>query len=159
MESSISIDSMPLLISFRAHAEDITDIQLIGKQIVTCSTDCTVRMFTKKGEFIGVFGQQKLWDIYNLNLEAADIPADIMHMEEVPKNILPNLGANLYELAKKNMIGKSEAENFILESWFSKSIYAKERFINRPRKICSKAHTSIYHELTEISTVSLPRII
>ena len=163
LESSVHIDTMPRITSFKAHTEDITDMLLVDKHIVTSSTDCTVRMFTQKGEFIGIFGQQASWDSDNLDLQSASKPLDLLELSDTlqtdttSKIVAPD--SSLSPLELKKAISKPDADAVMLESWFSKSLYAKERFINRPRKTLVKSHNRIYHELAEITSLILPKLV
>ncbi|TPX66131.1 hypothetical protein SpCBS45565_g04624 [Spizellomyces sp. 'palustris'] len=54
---------------FRAHLRSVVSLDLVvdGDQeaVVSASTDCTVRMFTLTGQYIGTFGQTMPWDLYN----------------------------------------------------------------------------------------------
>ncbi|KAJ3279292.1 hypothetical protein HK104_001582, partial [Borealophlyctis nickersoniae] len=62
-----SFHEMPVLKVFRAHVRGIVSVDLAEgwECVVTASTDCSIRLFTMKGEFIGTFGQPDLWDISN----------------------------------------------------------------------------------------------
>ncbi|KAL2912296.1 hypothetical protein HK105_208211 [Polyrhizophydium stewartii] len=75
-ETALNDDSpaaMPLVVSFRAHVRSVTSMDIIeGPDVlVTCSADCTIRMFSFKGEYIGIFGQSALWELGQ--------PASYMH--------------------------------------------------------------------------------
>ncbi|XP_066286244.1 cilia- and flagella-associated protein 337-like isoform X2 [Branchiostoma lanceolatum] len=52
---------------WRAHIQSITGMDLIEENniLITCSQDCTVRVWTLEGNFVGTFGQPDPWDIYN----------------------------------------------------------------------------------------------
>lgn len=56
-------DSTSLLFSWRAHLRCIVRLEYVKglEGLVTCSTDCTVRMWTLRGEQIGMFGQEQPW--------------------------------------------------------------------------------------------------
>uniref|UniRef100_A0A4W4H4I7 WD40 repeat domain 95 n=1 Tax=Electrophorus electricus TaxID=8005 RepID=A0A4W4H4I7_ELEEL len=51
---------------WRAHISSISGLQLIESHqvLVTCSTDCTVRLWSINGEFIGTFGQPERWILH-----------------------------------------------------------------------------------------------
>ncbi|XP_028973782.2 WD repeat-containing protein 49-like [Esox lucius] len=51
---------------WRAHTGSITGLQLINNDrvLLTSSIDCTVRLWSAYGEFIGTFGQQDIWSIH-----------------------------------------------------------------------------------------------
>ncbi|PIK33316.1 putative WD repeat-containing protein on Y chromosome [Apostichopus japonicus] len=58
----------PTLIgSWRAHVKTVTSMNLVEEQsvMITSSDDCTVRLWTTEGHYIGTLGQQTPWDIYN----------------------------------------------------------------------------------------------
>ncbi|XP_070553109.1 cilia- and flagella-associated protein 337-like isoform X2 [Ptychodera flava] len=56
-----------LIISWRAHVQSVTSMDLVEEHglILTSSLDCTVRLWTIEGEYVGTFGQQEPWDVYN----------------------------------------------------------------------------------------------
>ncbi|KAJ8368500.1 hypothetical protein SKAU_G00085280 [Synaphobranchus kaupii] len=51
---------------WRAHISSITSLQIVedGLMLLTSSTDCTVRLWSADGEFIGTFGQEESWSIH-----------------------------------------------------------------------------------------------
>ncbi|XP_043849564.1 WD repeat-containing protein 49-like [Dromiciops gliroides] len=51
---------------WRAHVNAITSLELIEKEkvLLSSSTDCTVRLWSMDGEYIGTFGQSELWDVF-----------------------------------------------------------------------------------------------
>ncbi|EGF77863.1 hypothetical protein BATDEDRAFT_27169 [Batrachochytrium dendrobatidis JAM81] len=59
--------AMPLVVSFHAHVRSVTSMDIIESQdvIITSSADCTIRMHTFKGEYIGIFGQSTMWELGN----------------------------------------------------------------------------------------------
>ncbi|XP_064158391.1 WD repeat-containing protein on Y chromosome [Anguilla rostrata] len=57
----------PKLMNYwRAHISSVTSLQIVedGLVVLTSSTDCTVRLWTTDGEFIGTFGQAESWSIH-----------------------------------------------------------------------------------------------
>jgi hypothetical protein len=61
----INDDTFKLKKIFRAHISSITSVSSIDTQniILTSSKDCSVRLWTLDGDFIGTFGQDDAWDI------------------------------------------------------------------------------------------------
>ena len=53
-----------LLTSFRGHLQTITSLEFISteEQIISCSIDCSIRLFSITGEFMGIFGQETPWN-------------------------------------------------------------------------------------------------
>ncbi|KAL6471410.1 hypothetical protein MHYP_G00200600 [Metynnis hypsauchen] len=51
---------------WRAHISSITGLQIIenDRVLLTSSTDCTVRLWSIHGEFIGTFGQPERWSLH-----------------------------------------------------------------------------------------------
>ncbi|XP_029922283.1 WD repeat-containing protein on Y chromosome [Myripristis murdjan] len=51
---------------WRAHTSRITGLQIVDNDqvVLTSSTDCTVRLWSAHGEFIGTFGQSEPWNVY-----------------------------------------------------------------------------------------------
>ncbi|KAM4702080.1 cilia- and flagella-associated protein 337-like [Discoglossus pictus] len=51
---------------WRAHVDTITHLEVIDEDhvILSSSVDCTVRLWSMNGEFIGTFGQQDTWEIF-----------------------------------------------------------------------------------------------
>ncbi|XP_071951711.1 cilia- and flagella-associated protein 337-like [Antedon mediterranea] len=60
-------DPPETLASWRAHVESITCMDLVegSDVVITSSNDCTVRLWTTGGHYIGTLGQTETWDIYN----------------------------------------------------------------------------------------------
>nr|XP_025044795.1 WD repeat-containing protein 64-like [Pelodiscus sinensis] len=54
-----------LLQSWRAHSCSATSVTLVSENqlLLTSSLDCTVRLWSLEGEYIGTFGQKDLWNI------------------------------------------------------------------------------------------------
>ncbi len=67
-EYSSLIEYPILLRSFRAHIESINGICFIDEHelIITSSSDLNIRIFTLTGRYVGLFGQQNLWDIISI---------------------------------------------------------------------------------------------
>lgn len=52
-----------LLISYRAHIQPITSLYYANDReiVITSSIDCTIRLFTLTGRYIGYMGQSVSW--------------------------------------------------------------------------------------------------
>ncbi|XP_022524525.2 WD repeat-containing protein on Y chromosome isoform X1 [Astyanax mexicanus] len=59
-------DPPPTVNFWRAHISSITGLHLIESEqvLLTSSTDCTVRLWSITGEFIGTFGQRERWSLH-----------------------------------------------------------------------------------------------
>jgi len=53
----------PLLNSFRAHMKAVNSVSYVSGQdcLITASSDCSVRLWTVQGRFVGIFGQKNNW--------------------------------------------------------------------------------------------------
>ena len=56
-----------MLKCWRAHIEPISSLEYVesSKVIISCSSDCTIRVWTPDGKFIGTFGQSEVWNLYD----------------------------------------------------------------------------------------------
>ena len=52
---------------WRAHVQNITAIEFIdsAKVLITGSNDCTIRVWTTDGKYVGTFGQDEVWNLYD----------------------------------------------------------------------------------------------
>ncbi|KAI9099891.1 WD40-repeat-containing domain protein [Phlyctochytrium arcticum] len=69
---------------FRAHMRSVVSLDLMDgyDAVVSASTDCTVRVFTLQGHYIGTFGQPTPWDITNPSTYAHPMkPTEIADFE------------------------------------------------------------------------------
>ncbi|XP_029111355.1 WD repeat-containing protein 49 [Scleropages formosus] len=60
-------DKGPKMVNYwRAHISTITSLQAVDSDrvLLTASTDCTVRLWSIHGEFIGTFGQSESWSVH-----------------------------------------------------------------------------------------------
>lgn len=80
------------LFFWRAHVQSITSIEPLEYMnceiLLTASMDCTVRLWTIEGNFVGTLGQPKIWDITNpVSYQHPMAPYDVL----VDPQTLPNL--------------------------------------------------------------------
>jgi len=80
------------LFFWRAHVQSITSIEPVEylncEILLTTSLDCTVRLWTMEGHFIGTLGQPKMWDITNpVSYQHPMAPYDVL----VDPQTLPNM--------------------------------------------------------------------
>ncbi|XP_050802254.1 WD repeat-containing protein 64-like isoform X6 [Gopherus flavomarginatus] len=54
-----------VLLSWRAHSCSVTSVAWVSEDrlLLTSSVDCTVKLWSLEGEYIGTFGQKDLWNI------------------------------------------------------------------------------------------------
>ncbi|XP_028397733.1 WD repeat-containing protein 64-like [Dendronephthya gigantea] len=84
-----SDDSPKRTQSWRAHVQEITSLDISEEYhvLLTSSVDCTVRMWTLNGHFIGTFGQPKMWDIHQeISYQHPMVPYDVLvDPKSIPK--------------------------------------------------------------------------
>jgi hypothetical protein len=53
--------------SWRAHTQNINSLEYIesSKVLISCSNDFTIRVWTPDGAYIGTFGQEETWNLYD----------------------------------------------------------------------------------------------
>ena len=67
-----------ILNSFRAHLRTVMSVDYVEAHdlLVTSSADCSVRLWTLCGRFIGIFGQKKFWSL-SLPVKLRELPVRI----------------------------------------------------------------------------------
>ena len=62
---STSSSLPPIVVSFRGHLRSLSSIAYCSTQrvIISASFDCSVRMWSIFGQFIGIFGQDTPWQV------------------------------------------------------------------------------------------------
>ncbi|KAJ3372787.1 hypothetical protein HDU91_001902 [Kappamyces sp. JEL0680] len=166
---SAAVGRMPMIRRFKAHTAVITDIQFAGNRIVSSSTDSTVRIFTLDGSYLGTFGQNQAWDLDTVDRKShpPDIRIEDEEVDDKGSQLLQSLSTEekkqTLAIRDQRRISSVSADKGFLESWYAKSIYASERFHNRAKRAArlqksQESRMNIYHELTELPAISLPKI-
>ncbi|XP_028518792.1 WD repeat-containing protein 49 [Exaiptasia diaphana] len=75
----INYDTPPLKVRFRAHVNAISSLDYVSwrQLIVTASADCSVRLWSHEGIYIGTFGQKALWDLERITADVKKLPHDV----------------------------------------------------------------------------------
>ncbi|XP_074650451.1 cilia- and flagella-associated protein 337-like [Tubulanus polymorphus] len=76
-----TIEPPELLIMWRGHIDSVTALDLVEdhKMIITASLDCTVRLWTFDGDYIGTFGQPDPWDVFDPStFQHPMVPYDVL---------------------------------------------------------------------------------
>ncbi len=67
--------------NWRGHVESVTAMVMVEehRMLLTSSLDCTVRVWTTDGEYVGTFGQPEPWDVYNPStFQHPMVPYDVL---------------------------------------------------------------------------------
>uniref|UniRef100_A0A1I8HT69 WD_REPEATS_REGION domain-containing protein n=1 Tax=Macrostomum lignano TaxID=282301 RepID=A0A1I8HT69_9PLAT len=73
-----------LLFRWRAHTETVSQVDVVTLMqkrvfVVTASEDFTVRIWTRRGEYVGTFGQSTEWSLYNEDsFGPLKVPIDVL---------------------------------------------------------------------------------
>lgn len=102
------------LFFWRAHVQSITSLEPLEiwniDVLMTASLDCTVRLWTMDGHFIGTLGQPKIWDItnpvsYQHPMAPYDVLVDPQTVPHIPKANDPD------EITSQNDTKESDKAN------------------------------------------------
>ncbi|KAI8912193.1 WD40-repeat-containing domain protein [Powellomyces hirtus] len=90
---------MDLVHAFRAHVRSVVSLDLTDwGGIVSASTDCTVRMWTLAGDYIGTFGQPTPWEITNPSTYSPQKPPEVAQFESDTADLLEMSRANIHDV-------------------------------------------------------------
>ncbi|XP_078673721.1 WD repeat-containing protein on Y chromosome-like isoform X1 [Branchiostoma floridae x Branchiostoma belcheri] len=75
-QRGMNLTAPPLLNSFRGHTKAVVEIQYLEDRrlIATASSDCTIRLWTACGRYIGTFGQKNPWTKLEKVVRAKRLP-------------------------------------------------------------------------------------
>ncbi|KAI8898271.1 WD40-repeat-containing domain protein [Globomyces pollinis-pini] len=178
---------MPIKIAFKAHAASITCVEIMetNSLIVSSSVDCTVRIFTCLGEFIGVLGQPTSWDIgtpstyvhpflpwdiYDpTSLEFKKYTQKLKAVESVEEDSLYAATESKNESFSLPPLFNDKTDHTIeRKNGFSKTTYAKQRFfkfnkreyLNKSSPVATSIGFRVYHRLQphELVDVNKPSL-
>lgn len=70
-----------LINSFRGHVLEITDMVYIDslERLITSSTDCSIRVWSLYGQFLGIFGQETPWSYMKRTIDIWGVTRDISY--------------------------------------------------------------------------------
>ncbi|XP_067932501.1 WD repeat-containing protein on Y chromosome-like isoform X2 [Watersipora subatra] len=97
----------PILNSFRAHMKAVNSVSYCDEQdlLVTASTDCSVRLWTVQGRFIGIFGQKNNWSPNDLEMSPGHrLPDDIRREGSAMTLKVLNAGGNSRWVQRKKTL-------------------------------------------------------
>ena len=128
-----------------------------------------------KGDFIGIFGQKQVFSSRNICLHPQDVKA-LMDQKDLSEKQAAAKGANFLDKKqisiKKDVLPKINASidsydiSPSLNTWYAKSIYAKEVLLkkaykrNQAPKIDQKTSLRYFHNLEsfDLETVKIPKM-
>lgn len=93
---------------WRAHTQNIGAIEYIetAKVLITSSADCTIRVWTPDGKYIGTFGQEEIWNLYDSKTYKHPlVPYDVLIDEQsLPEHPILNKRETLQEVLEETKI-------------------------------------------------------
>ncbi|XP_067949364.1 cilia- and flagella-associated protein 337-like [Watersipora subatra] len=121
-----------LITMWRAHVENINSLDFIDehKLLITASSDCSVRLWNKDGDYIGTFGQPEPWDIYNMStwqhpMAPFDVLVDPMSM---PEHEVIKKKANTHQVVHEDSAANSDGEEEIQREIQARLNHAQQTF-------------------------------
>ena len=106
------------IFSWRGHTETVTSIALIDHKelIVTSSLDCTARVWTHEGQYVGTFGQTDNWDLSDdLTWSHPFIPDDVLVDPTSVPNIVKDEPEEFTRKANPKNENESESQQWLNE--------------------------------------------
>ena len=109
--------------TWRAHCQHINAIEYIetAKVLITGSVDCTIRLWTPTGLYIGTLGQEETWNLYDpKTYKHPRVPYDVLvHYNSIPDHPLINKVETMEEVLKANkLIDNKENETEVYYIFF-----------------------------------------
>jgi hypothetical protein len=93
---------------WRAHVQTITGVEFIesSKVVISSALDCTIRIWSIHGEYIGTFGQEDIWNLYDpKTYKHPLVPFDILIDENsLPQHPIFNKRETFQEVLEANKI-------------------------------------------------------
>ncbi|CAF1193148.1 unnamed protein product [Rotaria sordida] len=108
-----------LLIAYRAHIRPITSICYANDReiVITSSIDCTIRLFTLTGRYIGYMGQSMSWGPLSSNIILKDLP------KQIPEDIRRIGSATTLELLRGDVGKRWKLLKHTIVAWTSLPIF------------------------------------
>ncbi|CAL1540983.1 unnamed protein product [Lymnaea stagnalis] len=104
-----------LLYKWRGHVESVASMDLVETSniLITASSDCTVRLWTTEGHYVGTLGQPELWDLHNpATFQYPMVPYDVL----IDPLSLPSHPILLEKQSTHDIIHQGEGEDKSLRS-------------------------------------------
>lgn len=102
---------------WRAHTQNINSLEYIesSKVLISCSNDFTIRVWTPQGAYVGTFGQEETWNLYDpKTYKHPLVPYDILvDNESIPEHPVLNLlesKSNIFQ--SKSDLGSASTSSF-----------------------------------------------
>lgn len=89
------------------------DFAETARVLISSSIDCTIRVWTPDGKYIGTFGQEETWNLYDpMTYKHPTVPYDILIDEQsMPPHPILNVAESFQKIVEKEVIvEKPEAE-------------------------------------------------
>ncbi|XP_044129473.1 WD repeat-containing protein 64-like isoform X1 [Bufo gargarizans] len=154
-----------LLHCWRAHMCDITRVIPVEKHkvIVTSSQDCTVKLWTTQGEFIGTFGQNKPWCLNNTESKKEE-PGDSKEPSQDPRgcsqageeertqmNEVPELEASSIAVQDKDIAAELKNRISVMSKHRIKTLNPKQVEL---QQACGRLNTYKSLQICDLMSVS-----
>ena len=99
---------MKVIKCWRAHVQTIGSIEYIetAKVLISSASDCTIRAWSPDGKYIGTFGQEETWNLYDIKTYKFPLaPYDVLVDElSLPEHPIINKRQTMQEVLEANKI-------------------------------------------------------
>ncbi|XP_074662765.1 cilia- and flagella-associated protein 337-like [Tubulanus polymorphus] len=135
----------PTLNSFKAHTKAVTHIEFVEdrKLLITSSLDCSVRLWTLCGRYIGTFGQPDPWEklpkVMNVKEREVTMPPDIRKCAS----------AGTLQVLKGGMAQKWKMARNIVLIWLTKARKQQQHLDSLNESIIETPHTDTDEDESE----------
>ena len=113
---------------WRAHVQTITGIEFIesSKVVISSALDCTIRIWSIHGEYIGTFGQEDIWNLYDpKTYKHPLVPFDVLVDENsLPQHSIFNKRETFQEVLEANKIIEKQQKDQEVSFLFLSLLYS-----------------------------------
>ncbi|CAF1256928.1 unnamed protein product [Adineta steineri] len=132
-----------LLITYRAHLRPITSIVYANDReiVITSSIDCTIRLFTLTGRYIGFMGQSVSWGLLSSTIILKDLP------KRIPEDIRRKGSATTLEVLRGDIGKRWKLLKHTIVAWTSLPIF---QYFYHKKDVEIQQSSDIIHEQSNI---------
>ncbi|CAF3322328.1 unnamed protein product [Rotaria socialis] len=147
-----------LLVAYRAHVRPITSIGYADDReiVITSSIDCTIRLFTLAGRYIGYMGQPISWGPLSSTIVLKDLP------KEIPEDIRRVGSATTLELLRGDVGKRWKLLKHTIVAWTSLPIfryfYQSKNSETEKSSVTIQTQSTIHDESTNSSINNFKKV-
>ncbi|CAF0745072.1 unnamed protein product [Brachionus calyciflorus] len=152
---------------WRAHTQNVTSLEYIetSKIVISTSSDCTIRVWKPDGRYIGTFGQDEVWNLYDeKTYKHPLVPYDVLVDEQsLPEHPVLSTRETFQEVLDSNRISEkikkeqekaakiiSNIKNYMIDD---QTIMNQIKNMSVPNKVGKR----LRHEITKPNVISMDK--